>query len=134
MAEHRPAPDQELREFREERESLWRITLAPSAWAVHFVVSYGAAAVVCAKLPGAVDGLRLGLGALTLVTLALIGWLGWRSWLQWDLRNTGDRLNREGVSGDRHRFLGQAAVLLSLISAIGVIYVTLPALLLESCR
>lgn len=134
MAEHRPAPDEERREFREERESLWRIILAPVAWAMHFVICYAAAAVVCAKAPGLVDSLRLGIGALTLLALGLIGWLGRRAWRQWDVLNTGDYRNPLGEAEDRHQFLGHAAVLLALISAIGVTYVALPAIFLETCR
>ncbi len=133
MAEHQPAPDEERREFREERESLWRITLAPATWAVHFVICYAAAAVVCAKAPDSIGTLRLGIGALTLLALGLIGWLGWRAWVQWDVRTTGDYRNPLGEAEDRHQFLGHAAVLLSVISALGVLYVALPALFIRSC-
>lgn len=134
MTEHKPRPDEERREFREEAESLWRITLAPGTWAAHFVLSYGAAAVVCAKAPAWAGALRLGIGALTVLALALIAWLGWRAWVQWDVRNTGDYQNALGKAEDRHEFLGHAAVLLALISALGVIYVGLPALMITDCR
>lgn len=132
--ERQPTRNQERREFREEAESLWRITLAPLAWVAHFVTSYGVAAVTCAKAPALLDSARIGLALATLVALALICWLGWRAWLQWDLRNTGDYTNALGEAEDRHQFLGHAAVLLATISAIGVIYGALPVLLLDSCR
>ncbi|MCF3595063.1 hypothetical protein LZG00_13785 [Rhodobacteraceae bacterium LMO-12] len=132
--EHQPRPDEERREFREERESLWRITLAPVIWAAHFVTSYAVAAVICAKAPGLLDTARLGLMLATVLALAVVAWLGWRAWRQWDVGNTGDYTNALGVSEDRHQFLGHAAVLLALISAIGVIYGTLPVLLLDTCR
>ncbi len=134
MAERKPTADEERREFHEEHESLWRITLAPATWAGHFVISYAAAAVVCAKTPGMVDLLRLGIGALTLLALGLILWLGWRAWVQWDVFNTGDYHNSLSEAEDRHQFLGHAAVLLALVSAIGVIYVSLPALFFGSCQ
>ncbi|WP_099828017.1 hypothetical protein [Oceaniglobus indicus] len=132
--EHRPDPDEERREFREERESLWRITLAPATWVAHFVASYGVVAVTCAKAPDLLGAARLGLGLFTLVALAIILWLGWRAWRQWDVRNTGDYTNALGEAEDRHQFLGHAAVLLALISAIGVVYGTLPVVMLETCR
>lgn len=132
--ERHPSPDEERREFREEAESLWRITLAPVTWAAHFALCYAVAAVVCAKAPGMLATARIGLAVATLVALALILWLGWRAWQQWDLRNTGDYRNPLGEAEDRHQFLGHAAVLLALISGIGVIYVALPVLLLETCQ
>lgn len=132
--EHQPRPDQERREFREERESLWRITLAPVTWVAHFVTSYGVAAVICAKAPDLLGAARIGLMLATLLALAVIAWLGWRAWRQWDYRSTGDYTNALGQAEDRHQFLGHAAVLLALISAIGVIYGALPVLLLDTCR
>ena len=132
--EHPPRPDEERREFREEAESLWRITLAPVTWVAHFVTSYAVAAVICARAPGLLDAARMGLGLATLLALAVIAWLGWRAWRQWDYRTTGDSTNALGQAEDRHQFLGHAAVLLALISAIGVIYGTLPVLLLDTCR
>ncbi|PVA11010.1 hypothetical protein DC366_04305 [Pelagivirga sediminicola] len=132
--EHQPRADEERREFREEAESLWRITLAPVTWVAHFVASYGVAAVTCAKAPGLLGAARIGLMLATLLALAVIAWLGWRAWRQWDYRNTGDYTNALGQAEDRHQFLGHAAVLLALISAIGVVYGTLPVLLLDTCR
>lgn len=132
--EHPPRPDEEHRAFREEADSLWRITLAPVTWVAHFLLSYIVAAVVCAKVPALLGTARIGLLAATVVTLAVIVWLGLRAWRQWDWNNTGDYTNPEGEAEDRHQFLGHAAVLLALISAIGVIYGTLPVLVLDSCR
>ncbi|WP_226781664.1 hypothetical protein [Oceaniglobus trochenteri] len=132
--ERQPRPDEERHEFREEAESLWRITLAPVAWVAHFVTSYGIVALVCAKAPGLLGMTRGGLGLATLLALAVIAWLGWRAWRQWDYRTTGDYTNARGEAEDRHQFLGHAAVLLALISAIGVVYGALPVLLLETCR
>ncbi|WP_238371211.1 hypothetical protein [Heliomarina baculiformis] len=124
--------DGEVEEFAEEQASLWRITLSPLAWAAHFVICYGLVALSCAKgLP--VESVRQGLIVFSVVVLALIGWIGWRAWRQWDVRETGDYLNQQGKAEDRHRFLGHAAFLLSIISFIGVVFVSLPLLLLEGC-
>lgn len=132
--ERQPRQDEERREFREEAESLWRITLAPVTWVAHFVTSYALTSVICAKAPDRLDAARFGLAAATVLALAVILWLGLRAWRQWDLRNSGDFSNALGEAEDRHQFLGHAAVLLAIISAIGVIYGALPVLLLDSCR
>ena len=128
-----PRRDEERHEFREEAESLIRITLAPVVWAGHFLLCYCTLAVVCAKGgdPAVWRGTLIG---ATVLALAVICWTGWRSFRQWDVRNTGDFANREGHAEDRHQFLGHAAFLLAMISAIGVVYVGVPLLLLEDCR
>lgn len=124
---------QEAREFRSEAMSLWRITFAPTIWAVHFVASYGLAALICAK-GGSVGTLRLGIGIGTVLALAGIGWLGWKAWRQWDIVQDRDWENDTGTSEDRHQFLGHAAFLLAIISFIGVAYVALPAALIGTCQ
>lgn len=133
MAERPPRTNEERSEFAEERESLWRITLAPLAWAVHFMLCYGAVAVACEKTFLPVDPTRHALIALTVVVLAFIAWIGWRSLQQWDVRRTGNFSNPYGEAEDRHQFLGHAAFLLALISFIGVVYVSFPLLLVRSC-
>jgi hypothetical protein len=137
MADRDPAGGEQ--EFREEEASLVRITLAPTVWAVHFLLSYCTTAIFCAKLAepqAAIEALRWGIGAATLVALGVIAWAGARSWRQWREGNE-DGLIEEDAAGsgeDRHQFLGHAALLLSVISFIGVVYTALPALLAASCR
>ncbi|EAR49612.1 hypothetical protein OG2516_04818 [Oceanicola granulosus HTCC2516] len=131
----RPAErDEERRAFREEAESLVRITAAPTIWSGHFLLCYCAVAIACAKA-GAVPGwLTGGLLAASVAALAAIGWVGWRAFRQWNVTDTGDFSNPEGEAEDRHEFLGHAAFLLAIISFIGVVYVTMPLLLVEGCR
>lgn len=124
------------REFSEERASLWRITLAPSIWAVHFAASYGFAAIWCARLAdglGDTAPMRLWIGAGTVLAAGLIFWLGWQAWVQWNLKGQGQHVHDRARPGDRHRFLGHAAFLLALVSLIGVVYTSLPVLLIETC-
>ncbi|MBM9596175.1 hypothetical protein [Roseitranquillus sediminis] len=124
-------------EFAEEADSLWRITLGPLIWALHFVASYGTTAAWCAKVATAfepVPGLRIGLAVLTVAALAGIVWVGWRAWRQWDFTEDWDYVNKEGENEDRHEFLGHAAFLLAIVSFVGVVYVAMPVLLIESCR
>lgn len=123
------------REFAEEQSSLFKITLGPLAWALHFVASYAAAAVWCAKGPGgSILPLRLGIGAMTAVALGLILWVGWRAWQQWDFTDDWDYEHARARGEDRHEFLGHAAFLLAIVSFVGTCYTALPALYIGTCR
>ena len=120
------------REFREEADSLWRISLGPLTWAGHFLLCYAGMAVACAKFGGS-EVLRDVLIVLTLAALGIVAWLGWRAFRQWDVRRTGDVSNPEGEAEDRHQFLGHAAFLLAVISFIGIVYTGLPLLMIGGC-
>lgn len=126
--------DEETKEFREESESLWRIALGPLIWAAHFVVSYTATAVVCAKLGGAeAAALRTAIGLLTVLALAGIVWVGWRAWRSWDYLDDYDHIHDQAVQEHRHEFLGHACFLLAVLAFIGVIYTALPAVFVAGC-
>lgn len=128
--------NEEGQSFAEEAGNLLLITAAPVAWALHFVIVYAAAAVVCANFasaPDAVPLLRAAITVLTFIALAVIGFVAWRSWRQWDFLDDYDYKHERALAEHRHEFLGHASFLLSIISFIGVIYVAMPALLLESC-
>jgi hypothetical protein len=133
-----PGSNADRQEFSEEAASLWRITATPTIWAGHFAISYGGAALWCAKYAdtlGDVGPVRWGIGVLTLVSLAAIAWLGWRSWRQWDFGEEDAPAESQGFWAEgRHRFLGHAAFLLSVVSFIGVFYTALPVLLIGTCR
>ena len=120
------------KEFAEEADSIWRITFGPLIWAVHFGVSYAATAIVCAK-GGDAATLRAGIGALTVAALLGIAYVGWRAWRQWDFLDDRDYEHELAREEDRHEFLGHAAFLLAIVSFIGVVYVALPALVIEGC-
>ena len=69
--------EEEQEEFHEEQDSLWRLALSPTLWALHFVICYGATTVFCADHILGVDyltTLRLGIGLLTIGVLAAIVW------------------------------------------------------------
>lgn len=127
----------EVRELASAGRSLFRLVLGPVIWATHFLWSYVAAAIYCAKF--AADGDTI----LTLRTAVLVGgavalvilvYLGWRAWKQWDYAEGHEYTHDGSVAEDRHEFLGHAALLLVIVSVIGVIYTSLPALYLETCR
>jgi hypothetical protein len=116
-------------------KELWFLIVGPSIWCVHFLISYVAAAVVCAKLPSAsFGGLRLFLLTLTGVALVGIAAAGIRG-LKHHLSGVDEPLPHEDpTSGDRQRFLGYATLLLAGLSAIGTLFVALPLVFFESCR
>ena len=133
-------PEQERAEFGEEVSSLFRIALGPTIWAAHFVLSYASVAVHCAKFAGELDpipGFRLALGMLTLAALAAIAWTGVLAFRQW---NVDARRGLREVAVDlveeeegRHEFLGHAALLLAIVSFVGVVFSALPVLYVGSC-
>ncbi|WP_288939940.1 hypothetical protein [uncultured Roseovarius sp.] len=131
--EHQPRREEDAKEFAEEQASLFKITFGPLIWAVHFVVCYGLVAVTCAK-GWDIFGARLGLVLLSALALGGIGWVGWSAWRQWNPSRTGDPVNRGSRAEDRHHFLGHAAFLLSIISFIGVVFVSMPLILIGGCQ
>lgn len=135
MAENKKTEQE--RTFAEETDSLWLITFAGSIWAVHFVICYGSAAFVCAKWSSdltAISHLRLVLGIITIIALGGVSFIAWRSWVQWDFLDDYSYEHDLAKEEHRHEFLGHASFLLSIISFIGVIYVSLPILFVETCR
>ena len=116
--------------------SLWLLTIAPSIWAAHLLLSYITAAVWCARFVpsgGPLNGIRTAIvwyTALALAGIALIGWEGFRRHRHGSETTTHDLDSAD----DRRRFLGFATLLLSGLSAVGVLYAALAAAYFETCR
>lgn len=120
----------------EDAESLWRLIVAPTVWAAHFLACYVTAAVWCAKFAprfGSLEPARWLIAGYTVVALLLIAVNGWGG-----VRR--HRLGRETLPHDadtpedRHRFLGFATALLAGLSAIAVIFAAVVVLYFEDCR
>ena len=115
--------------------SLWWLAAPPSIWAVHFLLSYGTAAVWCAKMAQPTDpvtGAQISIAAYTGVALTAtlaVGIRGWRHHRHGGEPPPHDYDSRE----DRHRFLGFATVLLAGLGAIAIAYEAIAVLLVESC-
>lgn len=139
-ARARMTPEQEREAFGEETSSIFRIALGPTIWAVHFALSYAAVAVYCAKFATALDPIptfRLAVAGLTILALAGIAWTGLKAFRQWNV-NAKRSLRQVAVDlveeeEGRHEFLGHAALLLAIISFVGVIFSALPVLYIPSC-
>jgi len=119
----------------ESRESLWLMIVSPFSWSAHFLLSYVTAAIYCAKAGaaaslGGVQWAIAGYTALALAAIAVSGWSGWKR------HRFGDSPppHADDTPADRHRFLGYAAFLLSVLSAVGVLFTGLAAVFIGSCR
>ena len=114
---------------------LWMLAAGPLVWAAHFLLWYITAAVWCAKFAGR-DGIlapvhsaigwytAIALGAITLVAIS-----GYRR------HGHGVEVHEHDLDtpDDRHRFLGFAALLLAVLSAVATIYVAVSVVFLERC-
>ena len=128
--------------------SLWLLTIAPTIWAAHLLLSYITAAVWCARLAGpdaALDGVRTAViwyTTVALIGIAVVGWEGFRRH-SFPSAEPGRGVGKGGTETtthdldspeDRHRFLGFATLLLAGLSAVAVLYAALAATFFETCR
>lgn len=115
--------------------SVWALTYAPTIWAAHFLVSYVTASVFCARAPDAgasLASVRMVIAIATLAALSLIGAVAWYAWTHWT-RSGEAPLDPTPEGLGRARFLSFAVFLLAGVSALGTIYVALPALFITVC-
>jgi len=116
---------------------LWRVIAAPSIWAVHFLVCYVVGAVYCEKAGRSVTLLPVQwiVGFATAVALALVALLI-RS--LWKVRGRSVATQNYSFSGnipqERHRFLSHVALMLCALSIAAIVFGTIPAVILETCR
>ncbi len=118
----------------ESNQSLWLLVIAPTIWAAHFMASYITAAVYCAKFApadGSLAPVRWAIAGYTiaaLIGIAVTAWFGWRR-------------QRYGTPEDvhidtplvRHRFLGTATLLLSMLSTVATLYTAMTVIFLGDC-
>lgn len=118
-----------------EQGSLWVMIAVPSVWAVHFLLCYWIAAVWCAKTAAgtSADGIRLGVGALTVLALAVIALLARHAVKRFNARLLTPKELTEDTEAERTRFLGNAALLLCSLSAIAVVFTATPVLVFDRC-
>lgn len=120
----------------ERSESLWRLVTPPLVWAAHFLACYITAAVWCARVvgrDGSLDAVRVAIAVYTLVALGAIVVAG-RDAYRRHTFGTATAPHDFDSPADRHRFLGFATLLLSGVSAVGVVFAALVALFFQTCH
>lgn len=120
-----------------EGTNLWIVLTAPTIWALHFLLVYPGVAIYCAKVGrgAALAPMQPAVFAASAIAIAVIGAMFWRSWRIRQPSLSGDNLTFEVNSPEeRHRFLTHLSLTLCALSIVGVIYVTLPVVFVESCR
>ncbi len=118
------------------RANLATLTIAPTIWALHFLLTYVTAAVWCAKYTdegGSLGPVRTVIVLYTMVALIgiiITGWWGFKR------HNTGsaDLPHDDDTPQDRQRFMGFATSLLASLSAVATLFVALAAFFFETCR
>ncbi len=121
---------------RERRRDLWLLTLSPAIWMAHFLASYITVALWCAKVAprsGPLGSARAAVLAYTIVAFFAVcaaAWFAYRRHKPSDTVVPHDFDTRDA----RARFLGFAALLLSLMSAVAVAYVGISIAFVETCR
>ncbi|MFD1331721.1 hypothetical protein ACFQ4O_06870 [Methylopila musalis] len=126
------------------RANLITLVAAPTAWAAHFLVSYVVAAASCAKaMPDArvftgtawpdLTPARIAIGVATLLALGVIALSARQAWGHWE-NGDAEPPYDDATRDDRQQFLGFATLLLCGLSALGVIFVALPAVFIGDCR
>lgn len=118
----------------EKRDSLWWVAASPGIWSVHFLASYGTAAVWCAKQgrDASLWNARVAIGAFTAVSLLAIAAVALRGLKNYraEPQPRADDDSKEA----RHHFLGFTILSLSALSAIAIIYEALAAVFIGSCH
>lgn len=115
------------------RFGLWVLIAGPLIWSAHFLFSYIAAAIHCAKEPevdlGGIRWLILAVTAAALLGIAATGVRGLRR----HLRSPDGLPHDDDTAQDRQSFLGFATLLLCGLSAVAVVFVALPIAFFEVC-
>lgn len=119
------------------RDSLIGMVASPLVWASHFVISYGLVAVACAfgfgtAADGGWDAIRIILVVVSAVALGLIAALTFLAYRRQGQSGGSDRPRDPEQA--RHRFMAVAALLLGILSGIGVAYAMVPVFMLSTCQ
>jgi hypothetical protein len=123
-------------DYPEENATLWILAAPPAIWAAHFLLSYGTAAIWCAKVAGpdgSLSGARVAIAVYSVVALVGIAVLGRRGFQHHALAGSTSTHDFDTPEA-RHRFLGFATFLLAWLSAVAIFYAALPLVFVGSCR
>ena len=118
------------------RESnLWMLIVAPTVWALHFLLCYVYAAIRCAKDGplAPLDDVRTVIIIATAVALLIVLGSAWVAWAQMGVEGDPPP-HDESTLEDRHRFLATAKLLLAGLSFVAIVYTAIPAFIFADCR
>lgn len=119
-----------------DRDSLIGMVASPLVWAGHFLVCYTLVALACAFGFGIGTGGEWGtvriilliVSAGAVLVIAGLTFLAYRRW-----RQSGGSEPAQDHRQERHRFMSVAALLLSVLSGVGVVYTAIPLFALPLC-
>jgi hypothetical protein len=127
-----------------DKGSLWLLTIAPTIWALHLLLSYITAAIWCARFAspsGTLSNVRTAIVWYTVVALVGIVAVGVEGFRRHRYPTPGHQAGGTEATThdldspeDRHRFLGFATLLLAGLSAVAVGYAAAAASFFETCR
>jgi hypothetical protein len=115
------------------RNSLLSLISAPVIWGIHFLAVYLTVSLACAAaytqpLLFGLDIVEWGVALLTLIALASLLYIAVINHAKWRCA-----VDREAPGAEINRFFSLCSVLLCVVSAVAVIWVTFPAFMLPSC-
>jgi hypothetical protein len=120
--------------FAETNVSLWMLAASPALWALHFLACYGFAALWCGRFgDDSFTPVRAVFAFLTVTALVGISGIGVIGYAWHRAANDGAPHDAD-TPGDRRAFMGLSTLLLSALSAVGVIYSALAAVFIASCE
>lgn len=120
----------------EKNQSLLLLAASPILWAAHFLLCYITASIWCAKVAGpagSIQPVRITILVYTVLALAGIATIGRVGYCRQAFGNA-HLPHDEDTPEDRHRFLGYATLLLSLLSAVAVIFAALVVVFFGDCH
>ena len=120
-----------------DRDSLIGMVASPLVWAGHFLACYIVVALACAFGFGTEAGGEWGIVRIVLLIISTgavliiagLTFLAYRRWGQ-----SGGSEPPHDHRQERHQFMSVAALLLSVLSGIAVVYTTIPLLVLPTCH
>jgi hypothetical protein len=115
--------------------NLWTLVIAPTVWALHFLLCYIAAAIHCAKAGRleSLHALRPTLVVATLLALLVVAIAGYVAWAHTTIEGDPPP-HQESTYEDRVRFLGFSKLLLAGLSFVAIVFTAIPAFIVGDCR
>ena len=105
---------------------LLRVFVGPGLWAIHFAIMYGAEGLICPALPAAQGSIMI--WTASVASLAVLTAL-----VVFATRLAQQRFAGLAAGPNSIVFLRNWALLLALLSMVGVIWTTLPLVFLSAC-